>query len=81
MIQTIEAIVDESGRVHLSQPLAVKGVHRAFVTILDEPPINPAQTTPTQTENTVDELFGIWHDHPASVCVDDYVRQQRQSRI
>ncbi|MDM8546460.1 hypothetical protein [Candidatus Venteria ishoeyi] len=38
MIQTLEAIVNESGQVRLTQPLDIKGWHRALVTILEEPP-------------------------------------------
>jgi len=37
-MRTVEAIVDEKGRVRLSQPLRLKGEHRALVTVLDEPP-------------------------------------------
>ena len=38
MIRTVEAIVDESGQVRLTEPGRMSGSHRALVTILDEPP-------------------------------------------
>lgn len=37
MIQTVEAIVDDNGRVELLEPVRVRGRMRALVTILDEP--------------------------------------------
>jgi len=37
--QTVEAIIDEKGHIRLIEPVEVKGVHRALVTILDEAPI------------------------------------------
>lgn len=37
-MKTVEAVVDENGQIRLSQPLRLKGVHRALVTVLDEPP-------------------------------------------
>lgn len=44
MIRTIEAIIDDSGRVKLAEPLRVSGSHRALVTILDEPPAEMLET-------------------------------------
>ncbi len=38
MILTVEATIDESGHIHLIEPLEIKGTHRVLVTILDEPP-------------------------------------------
>jgi hypothetical protein len=38
MKQTVEALIDEQGRVRLTEPVIVRGVHRALLTILDEPP-------------------------------------------
>jgi hypothetical protein len=37
MIQTVEAVVDDQGRVRLLGPVQVQGLKRALVTILDEP--------------------------------------------
>lgn len=44
MIRTIEAIIDDSGQVKLAEPLQVSGIHRALVTILDEPPAEMLET-------------------------------------
>ena len=44
MIQTLEAIIDESGQIRLTQPLHIKGWHRALVTVLDEPPSEALET-------------------------------------
>ena len=38
MIHTVEATIDESGDIHLVEPIHVKGVHRVLVTVLEEPP-------------------------------------------
>ena len=38
MKQIAEAIIDENGQIHLMEPLHVTGLHRALVTVLDEPP-------------------------------------------
>lgn len=38
MIHTVEAIIDESSQIRLTEPARLKGTHRAFLTILDEPP-------------------------------------------
>lgn len=38
MIQTLEAVIDETGTVRLLQPPQLKSPRRALVTILDESP-------------------------------------------
>ena len=43
-MRTVEAIVDEKGRVRLAQPLRLKGERRALVTVLDEPPSDAIET-------------------------------------
>ncbi len=45
MKQIVEAIIDEQGHVRLVEPVKVKGVHRALVTILDEAPVEIDETT------------------------------------
>lgn len=43
MLRTVEAIVDESGTVHLREGLQLSVPHRALVTILEEaPPVHEA---------------------------------------
>ena len=44
MIHTIEATIDESGHIRLTEAVDIKGVHRALVTVLDEPPGNVSRT-------------------------------------
>lgn len=38
MIRTVEATIDEEGVVLLQEAVALSGVHRALVTILEEEP-------------------------------------------
>ncbi len=45
MKQTVEAIIDEQGHVRLVEPVKIKGIHRALVTVLDEPPEEIGETT------------------------------------
>ncbi|MCS6913263.1 MAG: hypothetical protein NZ890_08500 [Myxococcota bacterium] len=42
---TVEAIIDEQGHVSLVEPVSFKGLHRALVTILDEPPLGIDEVT------------------------------------
>jgi hypothetical protein len=44
MIQTLEAIIDENGNIQLTEPVRIKGVHRALVTVLEEPPVETNET-------------------------------------
>lgn len=43
-MQTVEALIDEQGGVHLLEPVTLKSKHRALVTILDEAPSNLSET-------------------------------------
>jgi hypothetical protein len=45
MKQTVEAIIDEQGHVRLAEPVKLKGLHRALVTILDEAPVEIDEAT------------------------------------
>lgn len=45
MKQTVEAIIDENGHIRLMEPVKIEGVHRALVTVLDEPPAEIDETT------------------------------------
>ena len=45
MMQTVEATIDKNGGGHLAEPLRVKGIHRALVTVLEEPPSELFDTT------------------------------------
>jgi hypothetical protein len=44
MIQTVEAVVDATGRVLLLGEVHVPGPRRALVTVLDEPAAVPGET-------------------------------------
>jgi hypothetical protein len=43
MIQTVEAVVDASGRVQLLGEVHIAGPRRALVTVLDEPAAVPGE--------------------------------------
>ena len=45
MIQTVEAIVDENGRVRLLGEVRIDGPRRALLTVLEEPAAEPGETT------------------------------------
>jgi len=45
MKQTVEAIIDEQGHVRLAEPVKLKGLHRALVTIPDEAPVEIDEAT------------------------------------
>ena len=42
MIQTVEAVIDEQGRVKLLEPVRPSSARRALVTILEEEPVADA---------------------------------------
>jgi hypothetical protein len=44
MIRTVEAVIDEHGQVHLLEEVALSSARRAFVTILEEPPLSVHET-------------------------------------
>jgi hypothetical protein len=45
MLQTVEAMIDETGNVRLLEPLHLSSTHRALVTILDDThPVASAET-------------------------------------
>jgi hypothetical protein len=35
MMQTLEATLDESGHVHFTEPVQIKGLNRVLITLLD----------------------------------------------
>lgn len=43
MIQTVEAVIDASGRVHLLGVVTVNAPRRALVTVLEEPAALPGE--------------------------------------
>lgn len=44
MIQTVEAVIDSNGRVHLLSDVQLDGPRRALVTVLTEPADWPGET-------------------------------------
>ena len=55
MIQTVEAIIDQNGNVHLLEAIKLATVKRALVTILDEEPTNAISETALLSEATLAE--------------------------
>lgn len=50
MLQTVEAVIDETGNVRLLEPLHLSSVRRALVTILDETRATAAPETALLSE-------------------------------
>ena len=52
MLQTVEAMIDETGNVRLLEPLHLSSVHRALVTILEETHAVLGETHPIAAPET-----------------------------
>jgi hypothetical protein len=50
MIQTVEAVIDQSGILRLRQPITLPAMRRALVTILDDEPEPNALETAMMSE-------------------------------
>ena len=50
MLQTIEAVIDERGVVHLAEAVRLPGRRRALVTILEEEALAPGSDTALLSE-------------------------------
>jgi hypothetical protein len=55
MIQTIEAVIDEQGRVRLLGNVQLRAPHRALVTILEEAPAERVRETALLSEAALAE--------------------------
>ncbi len=55
MIQTIEAIIDETGKVQLLESIQLKEARRALVTILEEEPSAKVPETALLSEQSLAE--------------------------
>ncbi len=55
MIQTVEAVVDEDGRVRLLEEIKLSGARRALVTILEEEPSGGGIETALLSEQALAE--------------------------
>jgi hypothetical protein len=58
MIQTLEAIVDETGKISLLEEVRLKESRRALVTILDEEP----KVAPVSKKENLRAVFGKMRD-------------------
>jgi hypothetical protein len=55
MIQTVEALIDEAGNIHLLESVKVQGQRRALVTILEEEPVGNVTETALLSEKALAE--------------------------
>jgi hypothetical protein len=55
MIQTIEAVIDENGKVHLLESVSLPEARRALVTILEEEPATEVSETALLSEQALAE--------------------------
>lgn len=55
MIQTVEAVIDEMGRVHLLEDIRLPAARRALVTILAEEPVAGIAETALMSELSLAE--------------------------
>lgn len=55
MIRTVEAIIDESGKVELLEPLDLPSAQRALVIILEEEPLSTVPETALMSEAALAE--------------------------
>ena len=52
-MQTVEAIIDQDGNVHLLKPVHLSASKRAFVTILEDEPVKAASETALLSEQAL----------------------------
>ena len=55
MIQTIEAVIDENGKVQLLESVRLTEARRALVTILEEEPVTEVSETALLSEQSLAE--------------------------
>lgn len=55
MIQTVEAVVDEHGKIHLFEEIRVSKARRALVTVLEDEPRLPVSETALLSEAALAE--------------------------
>jgi hypothetical protein len=55
MIQTVEAVIDENGEVHLLESVRLPEARRAIVTILEEEPLTKVSETALLSEQSLAE--------------------------
>jgi hypothetical protein len=55
MLQTVEAVIDEHGTVHLLEPLQLSSPRRALVTILEDTPLTLVHETTLLSEAALED--------------------------
>ena len=85
MIQTLEAIVDETGRIRLLEEVRLKTSRRALVTILDEEPKAASDLSvemPINESVSDEEVLGAWSDRSESAqeIARDIRERNRQTK-
>lgn len=68
MIQTIEAVVDERGEIHLLEPIHLPVGRRALVTILEEKPVINIPETALLSETSLAEDWNRPEEDAAWSC-------------
>jgi hypothetical protein len=53
MIRTVEAVIDENGRIHLLEAVSLSSSRRALVTILEEEPLVTIAETAVLSEQAL----------------------------
>ena len=80
MIQTLEAIVDETEKIRLLTEVHLEKSRRALVTILDEEPkasFDLDVEMPTNESVSDEEVLGVWADRAESA--QEIAREIRES--
>lgn len=57
MMQTIEAVIDEKGKIHLLEPVNLEAPHRVFITILPNQPKDEKPAEITNLGEILDDDF------------------------
>lgn len=79
MIQTLEAVIDEKGKIKLLTEIHLKESRRALVTILDEKTkVSPETSVEMPTNEIVsdEDVLGVWANRKESA--QEIARQIRQ---
>lgn len=80
MIQTLEAVVDEMGKISLLTEVRLKESRRALVTILDEEPkVSSGLNVKMPTNESVsdEEVLGVWAEREEDA--EEIARKIRKS--
>ena len=73
MIKTVEAVIDDQGRVRLLEPVALAGSRRALVMILEEEPAADPHETARLSETA---LAADWN-RPEEEAAWSYLQQEQ----